>query len=325
MAFDIRTYKWSERILNTCGISKELLPEAVPSGVVIGKVSDFAANSSGLKKGTKIVSGGHDQVCCALGAGVLSDGIAMDSLGTTESILCVNKELNITKDMRQNNLACYCYPVDDLYAYLTFLSSSGAILKWFRDLFPESCRFDYHEMNIAVKSECPGYTGLLILPHFAGSGTPYLDFDSKGMIYGLTLGTTKYQIYKSIIESTCLESKINIECMEQSGIKVDELYCVGGGAGSELWLQLKADITGKTVASPPVSEMGCFGAAILAGLGTGVYNKPADAFGTVFDNITKYYPNRIAGEEYNIVYEDYKKLYGLSTELRGGSFGISRI
>ena len=315
MAFDIGAKRWSDKILGACGVDKALLPGAAPSGVVIGTTGEGAARETGLAKGVKIVSGGHDQVCCALSAGVLAGGMAMDSLGTTESILCVSKDLRVTPAMIENNIPCYCYPVNDLYAYLTFLSSSGAVLKWFRDSILGGGA--YAEMDNTAERENPGFTGLMILPHFAGSGTPYLDFNSKGVIAGLTLGTTKHQIYKAIIEATCFESRLNIENMEQSGIAVNELVCVGGGAKSPFWLKLKADITGKPIICSPASEAGCFGAAILAGLGAGVYSEPGDAFSGARDEPPRYEPDLKAHMEYDAVYRNYKKLYKLSLELRG--------
>jgi len=314
MAFDIVKKEWSLPLLESCGIPVSKMPKAAPSGTIIGKVSEAAAHTTGLSAETFIVTGGHDQACCALGAGVLRDGTAMDSLGTTESIVCVSKALHVTNGMMENNLPCYCYTIDGMYAYLSFLSSSGGILKWFHDgILGASEGYSY--FNEAAAKEYPGYSGLLLLPHFAGSGTPYLDFDSKGVIAGLTLGTSKYQIYKAIIEATCFESRLNIERMEQSGITLNELYCVGGGSKSALWLQLKADITGKTVISLDVPEFGCLGAAMLAGLGAGVYKDAESAFKSFEFEKTLYAPVAESKEIYNAVYRKYEKLYALSKEL----------
>jgi len=310
MAFDISKKEWSGMILDKCGIPLDKMPEAVPSGEIIGEVNSQVSEVTGLIKGTKIVSGGHDQVCCALGAGVLESGVAMDSLGTTESILCVNKELHVTESMIKNNLPCYCYPVNDLYAYLGFLSSSGAILKWYRDeIIGNTYENSYANMDKIITEKYPGYSGLMVLPHFAGSGTPYLDFNSKGVITGLTLGTSKYQIYKAILESVNMEARLNIECMEESGIEIRELYCVGGGAKSSSWLQLKADITGKKVVSNNIGEFGCLGACILAGIGVGVYKDSAEALAGFSTEKKIYLPDEKVRAEYDEVYARYKKLY----------------
>lgn len=316
MAFDIIKKKWSEEILSECGIPLSKMPDVVPSAKVIGNVCDAAAALTGLHTDISIVSGGHDQACCAVGAGVFSSGIAMDSLGTTESIVCVNDKALITPAMIENNLPCYVYPVNSLYAYLSFLSSSGAILKWFRDSFmPIQEGNVFKMMDKAVMEKYHHPSGLMVLPHFAGSGTPYLDFNSKGIIVGLTLSTDKYQLYKAIIEGTNLEARINIECMEQSGIVVNELRCVGGGAKSPLWLQLKADITGKTVVSSQVDEFGCLGAAILAGLGVGVFNDASEASGRFLKDKQVYVPRPESQVEYEEVYKSYKNLYVFSKQL----------
>ena len=314
LAFDIRKKTWSEPILNRCGIPLEKMPETAVPGTAIGTITAQTASLTGLRPGTKIIAGGHDQVCCALGSGVLTGGTAMDSLGTTESILCVGKTPRTTQAMREKNIPCYCYTVNGLYAYLTFLSSSGAILKWFTE---DICRnTDMTEMDKEAEVLPTGSMGLSVLPHFAGSGTPYLDFDSKGIIAGLSLGTTRQQIYRAILEATCFESRLNIENMEKSGIEVHELICVGGGAKSDFWLQMKADITEKPVVRSLAAEAGCFGAAILAGIGAGIYRSAGDAFSAAKGNERRFFPDEKRRKLYNEVYRKYEKLYGLSLEYR---------
>jgi len=316
MAFDIAKKEWSYEILKGCGISENSLPNPVPSGETIGSVHKAVAEDLKLSPDAIIVSGGHDQVCCSLGAGVLESGIAMDSLGTTESILCVNKDAVITPEMVDMNLPCYIYAVNNLYAYLTFLSSSGSILRWLRDNFMDSEEKDfYRAMDKTIEEKYKKPSGLFVLPHFSGSGTPYLDFNSRGVIAGLTLDTDKYQVYKAILEGTSYESRLNIECMEKCGIEVNELRCIGGGAKSRLWLQMKADITGKRVAELEVSEAGCLGAAILAGIGCGAFKTAEEAVDRYIRVKNEYLPDGDMHEIYSEAYSKYVNMYQLSKVL----------
>lgn len=310
MAFDISKNTWCDDILNTCGIEKEKLPDAIPAGTVIGRVNSRIAAILDLPADMAIVSGAHDQVCCSVGSGLINDKMAMDSLGTTESMLCVNSEAHITPGMADRNITCGAYAIKGLYAYHTFLSCSGSLLKWLRDKILQ-CRDNdiYKRMDCEVLKKYPKPSEVLILPYFAGSGTPYLDFESKGVIAGLTLDTDIYQIYKAIIEGVSMESRINIEGMEKCGIGIEEIRCIGGGANSRLWLQIKADITGKRIISMKVNEAGCLGAAMLAGVGCGMYGNVQEASeacvrtGMVFD------PMDSAHDVYEEMYSRYKGLY----------------
>lgn len=313
MAFDIHHKQWSDRILDACGISKRLLPSSVLSGTRIGSVSKDIAKLTGLQPDTAIVAGAHDQVCCALGAGVVKSGIAVDSLGTTESILSISDKAVITPQMAEFNLPCYAYAMEGYYAYLTFLSCSASILKWFKEglLHDDTSYKDYDTACKTIKR--PG--GIFALPYFAGSGTPYLDTQSKGIFAGLTLGTDRYQLYLSIMEGTAFEARMNIENMEECGIPLHELRCIGGGSISDIWLQLKADITGREITSMEVSEAGCLGAAALAGFGIGAFDNVADAVSEWVRIKNIYKPDMETHELYNIKYKKYALLYEMSKQI----------
>lgn len=317
LLFDIHKKEWSQRILQTCGIEQEKLPQVVPSGTVIGTVSVDMVNRFGLSKSCKIVSGGHDQLCCSVGAGVLQSGEIMDSLGTTESMVCVNPNLVLAPAMMENNIPCSVYPVNHLYAYMTFLTNSGSLLRWLKEnIFCSTDENIYFQYDNYVEKHYQAPSKLFILPYFSGSGTPYLDFRAKGMIVGLTLDTDRYQIYKSVLESTCFEEKLNLLNMENSGIVTNELRCIGGGARSDVWLQIKADITGRKVSSLKISEAGCLGAAILAGLGCGVFSSASEAV-TRFVKVKKeYYPNLEGQKLYEEKYEQYLTLYPAMKQMK---------
>jgi xylulokinase len=313
MAFDIVKKEWSDRILDPCGVSKHLLPDAVSSGTRIGTISKEISEETGLSQGAVIAAGGHDQVCCALGAGVVESGIAMDSLGTTESILCISNKTVVTPEMIEYNLPCYVYAVEGFYAYLTFLSCSGSILKWYKEgLLGDNTPYPEFDKRSGALGR-PG--GIFMLPHFAGSGTPYLDVKSKGIFAGLTLGADKYGLYLAIMEGTAFETLINIENMEKCGIELREFRCIGGGSNSDIWMQIKADVTGKSMTSMEVSEAGCLGAAALAGTGIGEFKNGAEAVKKWVKAKNVFEPDASMHEQYCAEYKKYRNLYEVSKSI----------
>ena len=154
------------------------------------------------------------------------------------------------------------------------------------------------------------------MPHFVGSGTPHFDPDSKGAITGLTLGTTREQFVKALIEGITYELRVNLETLEEAaGVKIDRLRAMGGGARSKMWLQLKADITGKEVVSLAISECGCLGAAILAGVGVGEYSSVDEAVELLVSEVDLFQPDPDMHEEYTERFTIYPKLYPALREL----------
>lgn len=316
MAFNIKTYGWSDKLLGYGDIDKSKLPKAVKAGEIIGKISKEISELTGLSRDTLIVAGAHDQACCALGAGVTSSKVIMDSLGTTESILCVQQESILNKELTDNNIACYPYVIDNHYAYLSFLSCCGSIVNWYKDELLGG-RLQPAELDaLAAKNSDP--SGIFVLPHFAGSGTPYLDFNSTGIITGLTLGTPKEDIFKAILESTAYEMRQNVSIMEKCGVKAGHIRCIGGGAKSPFWLQIKSDVTGIPITSMAVSEAGCYGAAMIAACGSGLINEKnlselADAW---VKEIKTYEPRMDKKKIYDEYFEKYKNLYQMSLSIR---------
>lgn len=308
MLFNFKSRCWDSELLELCGIDKAKLPEVVPAGAPIG-FSGPALTALGYPKQLKIIAGGHDQICCCLGAGVLRGGMAMDSLGTTESIVCVSETLSQGSGMLENNIPVYPYPVGGMYAYMTFLTCCASLLKWFKCKVEYSdSELFYMEYDAYISEHCRGPSGLFVLPYFAGAGTPSMDFCATGVIAGLTLDTDRYQIYKALLESTCFEQKRNLINMERCGIGIDELRCIGGGSASEPWLQLKADITGKRVVSMECGEAGCLGAAILAGLGSGELQDIEEAERRFVRVKREYLPSSEMTKAYRPHYEEYERL-----------------
>ena len=269
MLFDVREHRWSNDILDAIELSPEKLATPLPSGSFAGKVNSNVAADLGLAKDAFVVTAGHDQPCAALGAGVVSPGSAIYASGTVECITPVFSEPVFSEQLRNNNLCTYDHMVKDLYVSVAYSLTGGNILKWFRNEFSsremeEAGRTGADPYELIVSQMDLNPSGLMVLPYFTPSGTPYFDTGTKGAILGLRLTTKRGEFIRALLEGVALEMRLNLEILESSGFQIDVLRIVGGGAKSNVLSQLKADVTGKKVIIPDVKESGCLGAAMLA-------------------------------------------------------------
>jgi xylulokinase len=268
LLFDVRAQRWIPGMLEACGIRKSQLSGAVPSGTIAGVILPQVANRLGFPPTVRIVTGGHDQQCCAYGVGVLEDGVVMDTLGTTESILSVSSRAGYNEHLSRCCIPCDAYVRQGHYAYLGFLSTCGQAVEWLRGQVLAG-QYDFETLSASSREP----TGLLVLPHFAGSGTPWLSERDHGMIYGLTCATTREQLFKGILEGTAYEARVNVELMRGCGLAIEEIRVTGGGARSDLWLTAKADVYGMPLTILQARETGALGAAMLAARGVGDINE----------------------------------------------------
>jgi xylulokinase len=305
MLYDIDRRAWSEELLKIAGVEADRLARTT-SGVV-GIISARASKEFGLPLGVVAVTGGHDQPCGALGAGVVESNVGMYATGTVE---CITPAFNKRADLLKANIACYPHVVRDLYVALTFNFTGGSLLKWYRDTFggEEKRRAarsgrDVYELLIEEASKEP--TSLMVLPHFTSTGTPHFDTRSKGVIAGLQLSTTKGEIIRAILEGVTYEMALNVKLLPP----IDSFRAIGGGAKSPVWMQIKADLLGRPVSAMRVTEAVCLGAAILAGSATGVYRTPQEAAKKLSRVETTYRPNEKNVKVYRERFALYRELY----------------
>ena len=276
--YDLATGDWAENILTKCGIARErLAPLAQAGGGGVGTLRRDLARELGLHHELLLASGGHDQACAALGSGVNQAGLAMVSSGTAEVVEVAMTTPALNETLRRGNISVYRHVVPGLYLAMTLNHSGGLLLRWFRDTLCPAERDEAiargQDPYDAILADVPaGPTQLLVLPHFAGSGTPWLDTTSRGAILGLTFGTTRPAIAKALLEGLTFELRVNLDLLREGGVTINELHAVGGGARSPLWLQLKADICDTPLCVPRVTEAACLGAALLAGVAAGTYS-----------------------------------------------------
>jgi len=302
--FDLHADRWSDEILAAIGLEPDRLSPVASSAAPVGRMDARLAQQLGFPNPPLVVTGGHDQACGALGVGLTRPGLSMVSTGTAEVLEVALGSPVVTESLRQGNISVYAHVVPGLFLAMMLNHSGGLLLRWFRDVFCQAekdlaaaGRQDAYDVIFGGTSPDP--SPLLLLPHFAGSGTPTFDTQSKGAILGLTFTTSKADVAKAILE----------------GLTFDELRAIGGGPRSARWLQLKADITGIPVAAPRITEAASWGAAVLGGVGAGCFASPAEAVEgpLVFENRYTADPGR--QRRYQDRYSLYRKVYPAAKEI----------
>ncbi len=269
MMFDVRKHAWDQGILEAIGITPARLASPRRSGSISGTISRKTAAELGLTENVSIVTGGHDQNCSALGAGVVDEGAAMLGTGTVECVCPALKSPVFSNDLMKNNLSTYNYTVGDFYTTVAFSLTGGNILTWFKEQFgymeteeAKSRGKDAYDLLLADLNPSP--SELLVLPYFTPSGTPYFDSRTRGAILGLRISTQRKEIMKGLLEGVSLEMRLNLDILQKAGCEINELRWVGGGSKSRPLAQLKANAMNKKITLMNVNEAGCLGAAMLA-------------------------------------------------------------
>jgi len=312
--FNLSEGKWDEEILGVLGLDAAKLAQVQPSGSLVGSLSPDLVTAFGLARAPGVVTGGHDQACGALGVGLTTPGLASVSTGTAEVVEVALPSPVVSRPLYEGNISVYNHVVPGLFLAMTLNHSGGMALRWFRDSFCEpqmqqAAQTNSDAYDLILDGASAGPTGLLVLPHFSGSGTPTFDTASKAAILGLTFATTRVEIAKAILEGLTYELRMNLDLLKDGGVKIDVLRAIGGGAKSPLWLQLKADITGLPVVTPQITEAAGFGAALLAGVGAGVFPDAAKAAGRFLQLSHEYHPDASRTAAYNRQYKLYRQVY----------------
>ncbi|MBN1217712.1 MAG: hypothetical protein JXM69_02190 [Anaerolineae bacterium] len=323
MLFDLNQLIWHSRLLEICGITASQLAAPVQSGAVIGQLNRRLAAELGMSRRVKLVSGGHDQPCAALGCAIVAEGMALDTTGTVEVLLVAFKQPVFHPAMLAGFLCCYPHVYPGRYCSFAQLQGAGAAFRWFRDQLgqidiveAQTTGRDPYDLIVSRMPARP--TNILVVPYLAGSGTPAMNPAAKGSIYGLTLGTNKYELARAFLEGITYELRLNLDLLESVGIKIDTLTAVGGGAKSDFWLQLKADITGRVIlANRRMTEASAIGAAILAGYGTGAFPALEEGIQAMSSPGQTFYPNAEWHQHYSEKFNRYLLFRKNVSELDG--------
>jgi len=315
MAFDIGKLDWSEEILTAAGIDASLLSKPVPTGTAAGCVTKAAADKTGLRPDCQIVTVSHDQVAAAVGAGAFDGETAVDGAGTVECLTPIYDSLPDISVMSKGYFSVVPYVIPGKYVAYAFSYTGGALIQWCVNTLAKAEQEEARRQGISVNTlleqqyDQQEPTGLLVLPHFAGAATPYMDTGSKGAILGLTAGTALPEIYRACMEGVAYEMRLNYDALADSGIHFTKLHATGGGAKSKVWMQMKADILNLPITALKTSDAGTVGSAMLTGVAVGVFKDLSEAAAIMVQQRETYNPDPLLHAQYMQIYKRYKKVY----------------
>lgn len=307
---DIRSNEWSSKILNAFDISADVCPKLVNSIDYVGNISAAFAKASGLNTDTKVFAGGGDNACGAVGSGILQAGQGLSSIGTSGVVLKF-EDSNQTNYHGQLQMEDHALP-DSNYSMGVTLAA-GFALSWFKKQFYPNESFD--QLTADAAKSTIGANGLIFTPYLMGERTPYADSKIRGSFIGVSGNQTRGDFARSVMEGITFSFKDIFEIYRQAGNPIEKVVAIGGGAKSELWLQMQADIFNVPVTTL-VNEQGPgLGAAMIAATGLGWYKDLQECAHKFVKYGKTYKPNNNNVDKYKQIYLIYHQVYGATKSI----------
>jgi xylulokinase len=287
---DIERREWSDRLLNLAGIERRQVPEIVPSGEPLGNLTAGASEELSLPEGVIVISGAHDQYCANIGAGAVRKGYCVLSSGTAWVLLATSDTL-----LRDEKGLIHPGPhlLKGKYGLMTAVSSAGDSLNWFQNTFERHTTLD--QLSDEVKRVKPGSDGMVFIPKFTSKS-------QRASFLNVDTAHDRNHFARSVFEGVALANRRHIEAFHEIGMKIERLIMIGGGARSSVWPGIVADVSGLPVYIPEQRESACAGAAVLAGVGSGVFPSIEEAVGRFTGNKEMIEPDRRHEAVYNDAY-----------------------
>ena len=300
--FDMRKGRWDDSMCEALEIPRKMLPEIVPCHRIAGKLTKEAADRMGLREGIPVAAGGLDAACGTLGAGVVSPGQTQEQGGQAGGMsICIDR---YAADPR---LILGFHVVPGRWLLQGGTTGGGGALKWLREtMCPE---LSFAEMSALAETAEPGSGGVTFLPYMAGERSPIWDPDACGVFFGLNFGVSRAQMIRACMEGVAYALRHNLETAAEAGARADVLRAMGGSANSRIWTQIKADVTGCGIEVPGSDTATTLGAAMLAGVGTGVWQSFEDAARQTIRVNRTFEPDSAVRGIYDRGYGVYRKLY----------------
>jgi len=302
--FDVRQRTWSEEVAKALGIDMEWLPPTFEGTDITGSISKETAEATGLKQGTPVMAGGGDQAAAAVGTGAVVEGIMSLSLGTSGVVFATTDSVVIESEGR---LHSFCHSVPGKWHLMGVMLSAAGSLRWHRDTFAPTMNFD--DLVQPARDISAGSEGLLFLPYLTGERTPYPDPLARASFVGLTVRHSLPHMTRAVLEGVSFGLRDSMELMKSAGLAdVNQIRVTGGGAKSELWRQILADVLGVEIVTVNSREGAAYGAGLIAATGAGVFSDLESACKSVIEITGQTSPSD-AKDVYNDLYPLYRNLY----------------
>ena len=311
---DIAKRDWSKEILEKLEIPYEWLGKVYESCEVSGNVSDAGSAACGIPAGVPVVGGAGDNAAAAVGCGVVRDGRAFTTIGTSGVVFAHTSKMSVDPNGRCHT---FCAAVPGAWHVMGVTQAAGLSLKWYKDNF---CDTEIAEADAAGKNVYAlldekaagipiGCDRLLYLPYLMGERTPHLDPNARGVFFGLSAMHTRAHLLRAVMEGVTYSLRDCLSIFGGLGVKVDSMMACGGGGSSKLWRQMLADVFGCTVKQCVSNEGGALGAAILAGVGAGLYPSVEEACDKIISVKGEQPCDAERSAQYDKFYDIYTNLY----------------
>lgn len=307
--FNTARRTWDYELFDCLGIRRTLVPEHVSESTdIIGKVTKEVAEYLGIPSDIPVVGGGGDQMCGAVGLGIIGEGQIASTIGTSGCVFSYSKACVTDRESRA--LLSYCHSVPGSWCVYGCTLSAGGSLRWLWDTMFERKERDYAFITSLAEKAEPGAEGLIFLPYLNGERTPHPDPNARGVFFGISVRHKKGDLVRSVMEGVAYSLRDTIEILREKGISVKEVRAAGGGALSSLWRQIQADVFHAKVITTNVKEASATGAAMMAAVGAGAYRDLREAADSIIRIETVTDPTEENMRRYDDYYETYRSLYG---------------
>jgi xylulokinase len=271
LLLDVVHRQWSQPMLKVAGIHASVLPQLFESQEITGEISAEAAQLTGLLQGTPVVAGAGDQAAGAVGMGIVQPGAVNAIIGSSGVVFAATDGPHLDPKGR---LHTFCHAVPHRWHVMGVTQAAGLSLQWFRNQFGTISNNGTNQYALLMEeaSAAPaGAEGLLWTPYLLGERTPHLDPEARGALFGLTVRHTRAHVIRAILEGVAFSLRDTLTILKELNIPAHSIRLGGGGSRSPLWRQIQANVYGMAVDILEAEEGAAFGAALLAGVGTGVW------------------------------------------------------
>jgi xylulokinase len=304
LMLDVAHRRWSEAMMSAAGLPMSCLPRLFESPEVCARVSAEGAATTGLKAGTPVVAGAGDQAGGAVGMGIVRPGSVSATIGTSGVVFAATDHPAMDA---QGRVHTFCHAIPQQWHVMGVTQAAGLSLRWFRDMLGSSVSYD--ELTVEASKVPTGSAGVLWAPYLMGERTPHLDPKARGALVGFTASHTRGHVARAILEGIAFSLKDTFTLFEAMQVPVTSIRLGGGGARSELWRQIQADVYGHEVEIVEAEEGAAYGAALLAGVGTRHWNSVEEACAAAVHVSERVRPDQRSAETLKKQYLLYRELY----------------